>query len=75
MTGFAILAMVAVLRAARRHPGIGANLAIVFALFQSILMLGDVGLYSLAALGLTPSPADFIAGKLTQLNAIVKEGG
>ena len=75
MTGFAVLAMVAVLRAARRHPGIGADLAIAFALLQSVLMLGDVGLYSLAAAGLAPSPADFIAGKLAQLNAIVKQGG
>ena len=52
-----------------------SDLAIAFALLQSVLMLGDVGLYSLAAAGLAPSPADFIAGKLAQLNAIVKQGG
>lgn len=70
MAGFAILAIVAVLRAARRHPGIGADLAIAFALLQSVLMLGDVSLYSLAAIGLAPSPADFIASELAQLNAL-----
>ena len=70
MAGFAILAIVAVLRAARRHPGIGADLAIAFALLQSVLMLGDVSLYSLAAIGLAPSPAEFIASGLAQLNAL-----
>lgn len=71
MAGFATLVIVAVLRAARRHPGIGADLAIAFALLQSFLMLGDVTLYSLAALGLTPSPAEFIAAKLSELNSLV----
>lgn len=73
MAGFATLAIVAVIRAARRHPGIGADLAIAFALLQSILMLGDVTLYGAAALGLTPSPAEFIASELAQLNALLRQ--
>lgn len=73
MGSFAILAIVAVLRAARRHPGIGAGLAIGFALLQSVLMLGDITLYSLAALGLTPSPAEFIASELAQLEALIAQ--
>jgi hypothetical protein len=74
MTGFAVLAMVAVIRAARRHPGLGADLAIAFALLQSVLLLGDVALYSLAAIGLAPSPAAFITDKLKQLNDMMNSG-
>ncbi len=74
MAGFAILATVATVRAARRHPGLGADLAIAFALLQSVLMLGDVALYSLAALGLAPSPAEFISAELSQLTALLQQG-
>lgn len=57
MSGFALLTVVAVWRAARRHPGVGAGFAVAFAIFQAVLMFGDIGYCSLAALGTVPSPA------------------
>lgn len=65
MVGYAILATVAVWRAARRHPGIGSGLAVAFALVQSVLLFGDVGLSTAAAFGIASSPLDLLAS-LTQ---------
>jgi hypothetical protein len=70
MTGYAILAAVAVWRAARRHPGIGSGLAIAFAVIQSVLLLGDVGLSTLAAFGLASSPLSLLADLTAQATAL-----
>lgn len=67
MTGFAVLTVVAVWRAARRHASVGAGFAVAFAIFQAILMFGDIGYCSLAALGAVPSPARALTMMTRQL--------
>jgi len=60
LIGLALLTVVSVWRSARRHPGIGAGFAVAFAVLQGGLIFGDVGLATLAALGVMPSPLQLL---------------